>query len=220
MTRSSHASTSARHGGVTIEWIVTGPVQENVVLVYDDEKRGFLIDPGDEASKIMARLQALEFRPSAILVTHAHFDHVGAVQALRDTLEAPVLSHPDGLALYRAAASSAARFGLDITQPADPDGDLREGEVLTAGEVKLTVRALPGHAPGHVVFVGDGFVVAGDTLFRGSIGRTDLPGGDHALLLEGIERELFSLPDETHVYPGHGPFTTVGVEKRSNPYLQ
>ncbi|PYE55889.1 MBL fold metallo-hydrolase [Deinococcus yavapaiensis] len=220
MTGFSHASTTARHGGVTVEWIVTGPVQENVVLVYDDEKRGFLIDPGDEASKIRARLQALEFQPSAILLTHAHFDHVGAVEALRGILEVPVLAHADGLELYRAAASSAARFGLSMTQPSDPDGELREGEALAAGDVKLRVRSLPGHAPGHVVFVGDGFVVAGDTLFRGSIGRTDLPGGDHALLLKGIERQLFSLPDETRVYPGHGPSTTVGVEKRSNPYLQ
>lgn len=220
MTRPSSTPTFARHGRVTIEWLVTGPVQENAVLVYDDDQRGFLIDPGDEAPRILARVQALNFRPEAILLTHAHFDHVGAVQAVREHLKVPVLAHPDGLTLHRAAASSAARFGLNVTQPADPDGDLQGGDVLTAGDVTLNVRALPGHAPGHVVFVGDGFVVAGDTLFRGSIGRTDLPGGDHALLLEGIERELMTLPDETRVYPGHGPFTTIGVEKRGNPFLQ
>lgn len=207
------------HGDVTLRVLVTGPVQENTLFLHDRDGQGFIVDPGDEGERLLKAIAEYGLRPSAILLTHAHFDHVGAVQAVREALGVPVLLHERDLELYRHAAASAARWGLRVTQPADPDGFLTPGQEFVAGGVRLVARELPGHAPGHVVFVGDGFVVAGDTLFQGSIGRTDLPGANHAQLIEGIHRELLSLPDETRVYPGHGPFTTVGRERTHNPYL-
>ncbi|GGR22611.1 MBL fold metallo-hydrolase [Deinococcus ruber] len=213
------------HDDIQVASLTTGPIQENAVLVWGPEQLGFLIDPGDEAERILAWTQQLGVTVQAILLTHAHFDHIGAVQPLREALKVPVYAHPDGDALYRLGAASAARWNLPFVQPDAADQQLTAGQTLTAGSLTLTVRDLPGHAPGHVVFVGHGtdqqsFAVVGDTLFQGSVGRTDLPGGDHALLLRGIERELLSLPDETAVYPGHGGPTTVGRERRSNPFLR
>lgn len=204
---------------ITVQSIPTGPLQENALLVYDQGGAGFVVDPGDEPDALLREIEARHLRPQAILLTHAHFDHVGAVEPLRRALQVPVWLHPADLAIYRAAAESAARWNLRLTQPADPDAELTQDQQLSAGEVRLKVRELPGHAPGHVVFVGDGFVLAGDTLFEGSVGRTDLPGGNHAQLLAGITRELLSLPGDTRVYPGHGRATTVGHERRHNPFL-
>ncbi len=204
---------------VTVRSVPTGPLQENTVLLRGQGGGGFVVDPGDEPDKLLAEIAAMQLRPRAIVLTHAHFDHVGAVEPLRKALGVPVWLHERDLELYRGAATSAARWNLPFEQPSDPDDFLVQGQVLQAGDLILTVRELPGHAPGHVVLVGDGFVIAGDTLFQGSVGRTDLPGGDHAALIAGIGRELLSLPDGTRVYPGHGPETTVGRERASNPYL-
>ncbi len=207
------------HGAARLDFTVTGPVQENTVLVWGQTGEGFLIDPGDEPERLLVWLREHGVTVRAIVLTHAHFDHVGAVQPLREALGVPVLAHPAGLGLYRQAAASAARWQIPLPQPADPDGDLTQGQVLTAGDLQLTVRELFGHAPGHVVLIGDGFVVAGDTLFQGSVGRTDLPGGDHHALMDGIRRELLTLPGETVVYPGHGDRTTIARERQGNPYL-
>lgn len=208
------------HGSAHVAFTVTGPVQENSYLVWGAEGRGFLIDPGDEAGRLLDWIRGLGVQVEAIVLTHGHFDHVGAVQELREALPAPVLAHTAGLPLYRRAAESAARWQIPLTQPADPDGELTQGQTLTAGDVTLTVRELFGHAPGHVVLVGPGFVIAGDTLFQGSVGRTDLPGGHHATLIAGIRDELLTLPPDTVVYPGHGNPTTIEQERRSNPYLR
>lgn len=210
---------SAEHGAVTVRWTATGPVQENTLFVHDASGAGFVVDPGDEAPRLLQELRTLNLRPEAILLTHAHFDHVGAVQPLREALGIPVYLHAADLPLYRGAAASAARWNLKMTQPLDPDGVLTDGQIVEAGAVRLVTRELPGHSPGHVVFVGDGFVLAGDTLFEGSVGRTDLPGGDHAQLIAGIESRLLSLPGTTRVYPGHGRPTTVEHERTHNPYL-
>ena len=207
------------HGAARIWSLATGPLQENALLVAGEGNEGFLIDPGDEAARLLALVRASGVTVRGILLTHGHFDHIGAVQEAREALGVPVHLHPADLPLYRAGGTSAARWNLPFAQPADPDANLVQGQVLTAGDLSLTVRELPGHAPGHVVFLGDGFVVAGDTLFAGGIGRTDLPGGNHSQLIEGIGRELLTLPDDTSVYPGHGGWTTVGREKRSNPFL-
>lgn len=208
------------HGSVRIWSLSTGPLQENALLVAGADNQGFLFDPGDDASRILALVRATGVTVQAILLTHAHFDHIGAVQPVREALKVPVYLHPADLPLYRLGADSAGRWGLPFTQPADPEHPIAQGQAFTAGDLKLIARELPGHAPGHVVFVGDGFVIAGDTLFAGGIGRTDLPGGNHSQLLAGIRQELFTLPGDTYVYPGHGGYTTIDREKRSNPFLQ
>ena len=204
--------------------LTTGPVQENAVLVWGPEQQGFLIDPGDEPERLLAWIRELGVQVQAILLTHAHFDHIGAVQPLREALKVPVYAHPDGLPLYRLGAQSAARWNMPFVQPTDPDHEIAPGQNFQAGSLTLSTRNLPGHAPGHVVFVAEtpdgNFAVVGDTLFQGSVGRTDLPGGDHDLLIAGIRRELLGLPDDTAVYPGHGGPSTVGRERSGNPFLR
>ena len=208
------------HGDVNIWSLPTGPLQENAILVAGAQNQGFLFDPGDDAAHVLALVRAAGVTVQAILLTHAHFDHIGAVQPVREALRVPVFLHPADLPLYRLGADSAARWSLPFTQPADPEHPITQDQVFTAGDLHLTARELPGHAPGHVVFVADGFVIAGDTLFAGGIGRTDLPGGNHPQLLSGIAQELLTLPGDTAVYPGHGPATTIEREKRTNPFLQ
>ena len=175
---------SLKFDDLTIDWFVTGQLQENAYLVHDRLKNAYLIDPGDDAPEILKSIQDQGLALQAILLTHAHFDHIGAVQPIREALKVPVYLHDADLTIFQNAALSAARWGLQVEQPAAPDRRLNHGDVIQAGEIQLEVRFVPGHAPGHVVFVGSGFVLAGDTLFKGSIGRTDLPGGNHNLLLK------------------------------------
>lgn len=207
------------HGPLRVWSLPTGPIQENAVLIAGEQGQGFLIDPGDDAGRIAALVAGSGVTVTCILLTHAHFDHIGAVQPLREQLGVPVWLHPADRDLYALGAQSAARWNLPFTQPAPPDHDITDGQTFTAGDLTLTARHLPGHAPGHVVFVAPGVVIAGDTLFQGGIGRTDLPGGNHPQLLAGIRAQLLTLPDDTAVYPGHGPRTSVGHERRSNPFL-
>ncbi|GAA5438844.1 MBL fold metallo-hydrolase [Deinococcus caeni] len=207
------------HGPLRVWSLPTGPIQENAVLIAGEQEQGFLIDPGDDAGRIAALVAGSGVTVTGILLTHAHFDHIGAVQPLREQLGVPVWLHPADRDLYALGAQSAARWNLPFTQPAPPDHDIAGGQTFTAGDLTLTARHLPGHAPGHVVFVAPGVVIAGDTLFQGGIGRTDLPGGNHPQLLAGIRAQLLTLPDDTAVYPGHGPRTSVGHERRSNPFL-
>lgn len=207
------------HGKARLWNLATGPLQENAILVAGAQNEGFLIDPGDDAENLLALVAATGVTVRGILLTHGHFDHIGAVDAVRAALGVPVFLHPADLPLYRMGAASAGRWNLPFVQPADPDQTITQGQTFTAGDLTLTARELPGHAPGHVVFLGDGFVIAGDTLFAGGIGRTDLPGGNHPQLLEGLQRELLGLPEDTYVYPGHGGFTTIGREKRANAFL-
>jgi len=216
---------ATEHGAARVWMLPTGPLQENAVLVAGAAGEGFLFDPGDDAERVLALVRESGVTVRGILLTHAHFDHIGAVQPVREALGVPVHLHPADLPLYRLGAASAARWNLPFVQPQPPEHEIAQGQTFTAGDLTLTARELPGHAPGHVVFVGrsgeaPGFVVAGDTLFQGGIGRTDLPGGNHPQLIAGIERELLSLPDDTAVYPGHGRATTVGAERRTNPFLR
>ena len=215
--------TPQQHGNVRVWTLPTGPLQENCFLVAGPEGTGFLIDPGDDAERVLALARLAGVQVQAILLTHGHFDHIGAVQAVREALGVPVYLHPEAAPDYDSGRERAALFGLPLTQPAAPDQAIAQGQSFRAGGLTLTARDLPGHAAGHVVFVGtgesSGFVLAGDTLFAGSIGRTDLPGGHHPQLLAGIAAELLTLADDTAVYPGHGPATTVGRERQSNPYL-
>jgi len=200
--------------------IPNGQFVENCYLVVD-ERAGecAIVDPGEEAGMILHKLAATLAKPVAIWLTHAHIDHVLGVARVAAETGVPVWLHPADRALYDAVPEQAAWFGLEAPALPPPDRTFAHGDTVHVGELAFQVRHTPGHSPGSVSLVGPGIVLGGDVLFAGSIGRTDLPGGDFDTLIGSIERELLSLPDATIVYTGHGPQTTVGHERRSNPFL-
>lgn len=201
--------------------IPNGLFEENCYLVHaPGSADAVIVDPGDEAERFLAAARSRGLTIREIWLTHAHVDHITGVRAVRDATGAPIFLHPSDRQLYDNLPAQGAWFGLPLEPPPPPDRELAHGDRLRVGEVEVEVRHLPGHSPGHVVFIAPGAVLAGDVLFAGSIGRTDLPGGNLEALLDGIRRELFTLPDETVVYPGHGPATTIGRERRDNPFLR
>lgn len=200
--------------------IPNGQFAENCYLVIDEATAECaIVDPGEEADLIGHKLAAAGVTPVAIWLTHAHVDHVLGVARLKQETGVPVYLHPADRMLYEHVAEQAFAFGMRAERLPPPDRELAHGDVLSVGGLALRVRHAPGHSPGSVVFEGHGVAFAGDVLFQGSIGRTDLPGGDFETLLRSIEHELLTLPDSTIVYSGHGPETTVGHERRANPFL-
>lgn len=202
--------------------ITTGGFVQNCWLLWDQASReAVVVDPGEGSDTILAEIQRLELRVVAIWLTHAHIDHVLGVTAIREATGAPVWLHPADRRWYDALPEQGRFFGMTGLGPlAPPEHELMDNQELGFGPWRFLVRHAPGHAPGHVAFLGHGLAVAGDLLFVDSIGRTDLAGGDHATLLDSIRWVLMALPDETVVLPGHGPETTVGRERRLNPFLQ
>ncbi len=199
-----------------------GRFMQNAWLVWDPATRdAVVVDPGEEHERLLAVIRHRELTVQAIWLTHAHIDHVWGVTPVREATGAPVLLHPDDRRWYDAFVRQGTMFGIHGLSPLDPpDAPLVPGEILSVGRYRFAVRHVPGHAPGHVAFVGEGMAISGDVLFQDSIGRTDLAGGDQAQLLESIHRELLTLPDPTRVLPGHGGETTVGRERRLNPWLR
>ncbi|MDR7418153.1 MAG: MBL fold metallo-hydrolase [Armatimonadota bacterium] len=205
-----------------VETLQLGPVGTNCFVV-GDEATGCaeIIDPGDDAPRVLTLLQRLRLTADLIVLTHAHFDHVGGVRGLKEATGAPVaIGAAEAPVLAVASERAAALFGITIAPPPPPDRLLREGDVVTLGGRPFRVVHTPGHSPGHICLLGDGLAFVGDVIFQGSIGRTDLPGGDHDTLLRSIARHLLPLPDGTVLYNGHGPATTVGRERRTNPFLR
>ena len=197
-----------------------GVLQANAYLLVQDG-RAVVVDPGDEAARLLDALERHRATLEAVWLTHADFDHVGGLAGLLDALPVPVYLHPGDAPLLASAARRAAAWGLSIRQPPIDTGPLADGMELALAGVTARCLFTPGHTPGHIAFhlPGEGLVLTGDALFRGSIGRTDRPFGDTAALLRSIRERLLVLPDETRVLPGHGPETTIGREKRSNPFL-
>lgn len=200
---------------------VVGPLGCNCFIVGDAVARvAIVIDPGGDVSKITGTLERHELTVAAIVATHAHFDHVVAADALRELTGAPFYMNDADKPLLDWYEESGRMFlGLELGSPPSVDTSAAEGDVLKAGEVELEVIHTPGHSPGSISLVAPSLVFSGDTLFAGSIGRSDLPGGDGETLLEMIRAKLFPLGDDTAVHPGHGPSTTIGEERRSNPFV-
>jgi len=206
---------------VKIVQIPNGMFAENCYLVVDEEAEACaIVDPGEEAGLILHKVQETGARPVGIWLTHAHLDHVLGVPTIAAETGAGVWLHPADRPLYDAVPEQAAWFGLPPPGrlPA-PDQELSHGMRLPVGNLSFEVRHAPGHSPGSVCFVAQGVALGGDVLFAGSIGRTDLPGGDYETLIASIERELLPLSDDTILYSGHGPETTIGRERRTNPFL-
>jgi hydroxyacylglutathione hydrolase len=204
-----------------LETLLVGPLGVNCYVLADEKTReGIVIDPGGNAGNILGALGRHHVQVRAIVNTHAHFDHVLALPEIRAATHAPFLLHADDVPILAAVQKSAASFGMHVNQPAPPDRLLDDGDEIRAGEIALRVLYTPGHSPGSICLVGEGRVFVGDTLFEGSIGRTDLPGGDYALIMRSIRDKLLPLPDETVVYPGHGASTTIGQEKALNEFIR
>lgn len=205
-----------------LETFPVGPLQCNCTLLGDeDASEAIVVDPGDEVSRIYRRLSDLGLKLKQILVTHGHIDHVGGALKLKHLTGAPIFLNENDLPLLKMMAAQAAWLGVPTPDVAAPDASLTEGLQIGLDHYPAQVMHTPGHTQGSVClhFVPLKMVIAGDTLFAGSIGRTDLPGGNARQIIESIESRLMALPDETRVLPGHGPATTIGSERNHNPFL-
>jgi hydroxyacylglutathione hydrolase len=208
---------------VIVRMVTVGPFQENCYIIGDENTgTGALIDPGDEAARIAIVVEGTNLEISQIIVTHAHIDHVGAIAQLADEYACPVLMHEEAEAMLQTVPQQAMMMGMRFGKVPEVDRNITDFEVVEVGPLRLHALYTPGHAPGHLSFLveNESLVFSGDALFAGSVGRTDLPGGNMELLMRSIEERLLPLPDETRVLSGHGPETTIGRERMTNPFLQ
>lgn len=200
-----------------------GPIQTNCYILEDKKKNCLIFDPGGDGEALLSELRKLSLKPAGILLTHAHFDHIGALETIRNAYDIPVYLHvAEKKWLVNPELNGSAKYPVVpdvICKPADVL--LHDEKHLEVGPFKMETRHVPGHSPGSVcyIFEDEGFAFVGDTLFQGSVGRTDLIGGDTETLLNAIHEQLLSLDDETLIYSGHGQPTTIGIEKEQNPYL-
>jgi len=199
----------------------TGPLETNTFLVADRKSgEALVIDPGGDPGEILAFLEQERLTCKQIVNTHGHFDHISGNRALKVATGAALLIHGDDVPMLDAAVSHARLFMMRAENSPPPDALLVDQGEVRVGSVVLRVLHTPGHSPGGVTLVAPGIAFCGDTVFYGSVGRTDLPGGSERVLLESIRRHIMTLPDETALYPGHGPDTTVGREKLQNPFFR
>jgi glyoxylase-like metal-dependent hydrolase (beta-lactamase superfamily II) len=211
---------------LTVKSFTFNPVEENTYILYNEKKECCIIDPGcyfpEERDRLKTGIIETGLQPVLLLNTHCHLDHVFGNKYVYDTWQLPLHIHPNEKKVLEFAPQSASMWQLPFDNYEGPLVYLKPGESIKIGEDILQILFTPGHSPGSVSFYHEegGFVIGGDVLFNGSIGRTDLPGGDYATLINSIQQQLFTLPDETKVYSGHGPMTTVGLEKMNNPFVK
>jgi glyoxylase-like metal-dependent hydrolase (beta-lactamase superfamily II) len=206
-----------------VEMLTVGPFQENCYVVGDEVSgEGALVDPGDEATRIALAVEQTGLEIGQIIITHAHIDHVGAIASLVAEYVCPVLMHEEAEAMLKTVPQQAMMMGLRFGKVPKVDRHVADREVLEVGSLRLLSLYTPGHAPGHLSFLveGEEAVFSGDALFAGSVGRVDLPGGSMEVLMRSIEERLLPLPDDTRVLSGHGPETTIGRERMTNPFLR
>lgn len=202
------------------ESVIVGPLETNCYLVYCPESlECAVVDPGAEAAKIFRLIADRSLHPVVLLNTHGHIDHIGANMDIKERFNIPLYIHPSDELMLKSALQSELSFFLEAKDSPSPDRYLEDGGEIKIGKSSLKVIHTPGHSPGSVSFLGDGFLLSGDTLFFGGVGRTDLPGGSWPELENSIRNKILAMPDETAVLPGHGPFTSVGQEKRFNPFI-
>ncbi len=199
--------------------LAVGALEENCHIVYDEETReAMIIDPGDEPDRIIDIIKEERLDVRYLVCTHTHFDHVGALPELKEITGAKIIMHRDDEQVYAAAKDMAAVWGFKVNDMPAPDELVGEGYVLNIGDSRFEVIHTPGHSPGSICLYGEGLLFSGDTVFAGSIGRTDFPGGSMEKMKDSFRR-VISLPDATMIYSGHGPVTTVGDEKRQNFFM-
>ena len=202
-----------------IRTLPLGPLQANCYIVGCEQTgQAAVIDPGGETNKILSALAADKLTVMAIINTHGHFDHVTANAELKKATGAELMIHAQDAPMLADAARSAAQWGLPAGESPPPDRLLEDGDTITVGTITFTVLHTPGHTPGGICLHTDGVVFVGDALFAGSVGRTDFPGGDYDTLINSIRTKLFQLADDVKVYAGHMTTTTIGREKKSNPF--
>jgi len=207
---------------MVVHTVVVTEFMTNCFIVGDEiTKEAVVIDPGGEGQKILKEIEKMGMNVKAVVSTHAHVDHIGALKDIKNALGADIMMHQAELPVLKTASRMARLFGISIDDPPEPDRFIAEGDQVSCGSITLKVIETPGHSPGGIsLLTSDGKVCfAGDTLFAGSIGRTDLPGGDYHTLIESIKTKLIPLGDDVKVLSGHGPSTTMGVERRYNPFL-
>jgi hydroxyacylglutathione hydrolase len=209
--------------GMILKELVVGMFASNCFIVgSESDKKGIIIDPGADASAIVNAVREAGLSIELIVATHNHVDHVGALRQVKEATGAPYAVHEadaESLMPDVFGRMLGVMMSRSLKAPPKPDRLLRDGDVIEVGDLEFSVLHTPGHTPGGISLRGDGFVFSGDTLFNFGIGRTDLSGGDYATLMNSIVTKLMVLPDETVVYPGHGPKTTIGTERRMNPFL-
>jgi len=204
-----------------IKKLEVGPIMANCfILGCDSTKEAVVIDPGDDADRILMELAKSELKVKYLINTHGHFDHVGANKKMKEVTGAQLAIHPDDEPMLNELSHSASMFGLSADNSPPADILLKDGDEISFGDITLKVIHTPGHSKGGVCLYTKGHLFSGDTLFAGSIGRTDLPGGDYDTLISSIKQKLLAFDDDTIVYTGHGPETNIGNEKRSNPFLR
>jgi hydroxyacylglutathione hydrolase len=200
--------------------LVVGPIQANCyVLGCERTKEAAVIDPGGDVDKILMTLAKDKLRVGYIINTHGHFDHTGDNKRLKEVTGAKLVIHRADAPMILQQGSNGTLWGMEVEDSPPPDVYVEERDVITFGDISLQVLHTPGHSPGGISLLSDKMVFVGDTLFAGSIGRTDLPGGDYETLIRSVKEKIFPLGDDVVIYPGHGPKTTVGREKRSNPFF-
>ena len=199
--------------------LVVGPLSSNCYIVgSESNKEGMIIDPGDEAEVILKNAKDLGLEIKYITLTHGHIDHIGALKAVKEATGAEVAIHTDGAdSLHKQLLSTM--LGLSYPAPLPPDRSLQDDDSIDIGDLHFSVIHTPGHTKDGICLLGEGVLFSGDTLFNRGIGRADLPGGNYSQLMNSIHTRLMTLPDDTTVYPGHGPETTIGAERQGNPFL-